>query len=387
MLTPDLHLPRYRNRGLDSVLPFAARIIGHPVREQTSGEAQWQAPILTELNASTPVRRAVVVLIDGLGYELLRERSGHAPFLRSQLERAQVLTTGFPSTTATSLGSFGSGTTPGQTSMLGYSILEPATGEIANLVSWQGVETSLQPHPTVFESLAEQGITSANVGLARFAESGLTGAALRGAKYVDCNTVSDRVDTALAALRDSSLVYLYWGEVDKAGHQYGWRSEQWSAQLEVVDGNLRDLDRRLPKDTALLITADHGMVDVAPQQAWEVTEHPALLQDVALISGEPRASHLHLTSGSDPEQVAVRWQETLQDTALVLTRNAAITGGLFGPEVSELSRRILGDLVVLARKQAVILDARTQTPAARSLPGVHGSLTSAEALVPLIVTR
>lgn len=386
MLTPDLHLPRYRDRGLDSVLPFAARIIGYPVREQTAGEEQWQAPILTELNAATPVRRAVVVLIDGLGYDLLRERSGHAPFLRSQLQRAQVLTTGFPSTTATSLGSFGSGATPGQTSMLGYSVREPATGEIANLVSWQGVETSLQPHPTVFESLAEQGITSANVGLVRFAESGLTGAALRGAKYVGCDRTSDRVDAALTALQDSSLVYLYWGEVDKAGHQYGWRSEEWSAQLEVVDGSLRDLARRLPKDTVLLITADHGMVDVAPEQAWEVTEHPALLQDVALISGEPRASHLHLASDADPDQVAARWQETLQDSALVLTSDAAISTGLFGPEVSELSRRILGDLVVLARDRTVILDARTQTPAARSLPGVHGSLTSAEARVPLIIS-
>ena len=76
-----------------------------------------------------PSRRAVVVLVDGLGYDLLRQRSGHAPFLRGLLPAARRLAAGFPSTTATSMGSFGTGLPPGAHGLVGYEVLVPGEGE------------------------------------------------------------------------------------------------------------------------------------------------------------------------------------------------------------------------------------------------------------------
>src|SRR5690625_5195552 len=40
--------------------------------------------------------RVVVVLIDGLGWQLLAERAGHAPFLRSLMDQGEAGAAGFP---------------------------------------------------------------------------------------------------------------------------------------------------------------------------------------------------------------------------------------------------------------------------------------------------
>nr|WP_257910624.1 alkaline phosphatase family protein [Janibacter limosus] len=81
--------------------------------------------------APGPARRTVVVLVDGLGAQLLARRSGHAPFLRSLLqdpEAAATIDCGFPSTTATSMGSFGTGSLAGSHGLVGYEAYDPRYG-------------------------------------------------------------------------------------------------------------------------------------------------------------------------------------------------------------------------------------------------------------------
>src|SRR5699024_9830365 len=135
-------------------------------------------------------------------------------------------------------------------------------------------------------------------------------AALRGAEYSPAQSLSQRVDTALSHLRDPEvdLVYLYWGQVDSAGHEHGWRSPQWAEELTHLDAELQRLDRLLPAGTLLVITADHGMVDVPPGARIDVAEHQQMLQDVDLIGGEPRAVHVYTRPGR-AEGVLSRWQE------------------------------------------------------------------------------
>ena len=98
-------MPAYDAAGLAGVLPAVVRSLGVP---EPAGRPRVDNDLLDLL----PARRAVVVLIDGLGYDLLRQRSGHAPFLRGLLPAAYRLSAGFPSTTATSMGTFGTGSPP-----------------------------------------------------------------------------------------------------------------------------------------------------------------------------------------------------------------------------------------------------------------------------------
>lgn len=371
-----LVLPDYAGPSLSGLLPAVADALGVPTTDGPARRAQLGLP---------GTHRVCVVLVDGLGYANLTERSGHAPFLRSLLDGAAPLSAGYPSTTAASMGTFGTGTGPGRTGLVGYTVRNPRDGRLANMVSWDGLGPARdwQREPTVFETLVAHGVTVTTVGPGKFMGSGLTEAALRGGGYRAAESLADRVDAALRLLREPGLVYLYWGDVDKTGHHEGCGSWQWGDQLEALDSELRRLVRSLPTGASLVVTADHGMVDVDPARRWDVATTPALAADVALVAGEPRALHVHLDAGADPAGVAARWSETLGDAAVVLTGDEAVGAGLFGP-VSAHVRPLIGDLVVATAGRATVVDSRTQTPASLRLVGVHGSLTPAEVQVPLL---
>ncbi|TKR22738.1 alkaline phosphatase family protein [Cellulomonas hominis] len=371
--------PDYEGPSLSGLLPAVADSLGAPVPDGPARRAQLGLP---------EAHRVCVVLVDGLGYENLTERAGHAPFLRSLLNGSAPLSAGYPSTTAASMGSFGTGTGPGRTGLVGYTVRNPASGGLANMVSWDGLGPARewQREPTVFERLVAHGVTVTTVGPAKFMGSGLTEAALRGGGYRAAESLAQRVDAVLRLLREPGLVYLYWGDVDKTGHHEGAGSWQWGDQLEALDGELRRLVRSLPRGASVVVTADHGMVDVDPARRHDVATTPGLAEGVALVAGEPRALHVHLEPGVDPRAAEARWADVLGGDAVVLTGDDAVAAGLFGP-VSAHVRPLIGDLVVAATGRATVVDSRTQTPASLRLVGVHGSLTPAELRVPLLAVH
>lgn len=342
--------------------------------------------------------KTCVVLVDGLGAHNLAERAEHAPFLTAALaqqvgEHAPVtrLTAAVPTTTATNLAFFGTGEEGGRTGMLGYTVRNPVTGGLLNLISWRGggAPQRWQHQPTVFEHMAGAGHTAIAVAPWRFDGSPLTMAALRGAEFIPAESLLARVDAALSALRrpEVSIVYLYWGEVDAVGHHQGWASSAWAEQLAEVDAGMQRLATRLPYGVSLIVTADHGMVDIGDHPLdsrggrIDAGTHPELTPDVDLIGGEPRFSHVYTQL---PEDVAHRWRSVLGDHATVLTRPEAIEAGWFGP-VADSSISVIGDVVVAAMGQAAVLDSRSQSAEAMRLRGMHGSVTPQERDVPLVV--
>lgn len=328
--------------------------------------------------------KACVVLVDGLGWHNLTARAELAPFLVGT--EPQQARCAFPSTTATNLAYLGTGREGGQTGMLGYTVRDH-DGRVLNLVSWnRDVDPrTWQPVPTVFEQLTAAGRLAVSVGPWKFAESGLTLAALRGSEYSPAQSLADRVDSALSHLRDPEvdLVYLYWGEVDSAGHQHGWRSQRWAEELRATDSELERLARRVPPGTLLVITADHGMVDVPLADRTDVAGHDALAHDVDLLAGEPRALHLY-TRPAQAGAVARRWRQVLGDRAEVLEREEVVATGLVGP-VAPAMRRVLGDVLVIGRGTHAVLDTRNRPEAGSPMIGMHGGLTAEETTVPLIV--
>jgi len=368
--------PDHDGLSLGSVLPAVAAALGVDLDGGAVARERLRIPT---------AQRVCVVLVDGLGHRMLAERAGHAPFLRRLLADGLELTVGYPSTTAASMGLFGTGRAAGRTGLAGYTVRNPTSGELANLVSWTGVEPAgqWQREPALLERIAAD-VPVASVGPARFAGSGLTVSALHGGQYVPAETLAERVDATVRRLAAPGLVYLYWGDVDKVGHQRGWRSAEWGDALGELDSELGRLARSVPAGTVLVITADHGMVDVDRDLLVDVAATPALAADVELVAGEPRASHVHVVPGADVAAVAARWRATLGAAAVVATRDEAVDAGWFGPVVEEV-RPVIGDLVVAATGRAGVVDSRTQTPHSLELIGMHGSLTPGEMLVPLLV--
>ena len=375
----DLVRPGGPGPWVGQVLPGIAGVVGADLPGADEARATLGLPTSD---------RVCIVLVDGLGHANLAERAGHAPFLRGLLGGSTPLTTTFPSTTGTAMGSFGTGRRPGETGLLGYTVRDPGTGRLGTTVSWTDLPDPAvwQPHPSVPERMVAAGVAVTSVGPTRFAGSGLTRAALRGPVYRGADAPDDRVAAVADVLRRPGVAYLYWGDVDKIGHQHGWESWQWGDALAGVDGSLAALARRLPRGTVVAVTADHGMVDRDPAERWDAGTDPVLTQDVELTAGEPRALHVHLRPGADPEAALVRWRERLGDAALVVTRGQTVADGWFGPVVRPEMRPVVGDLVVAMRGRATVVDSRTQTPESMALVGVHGSLTPTEMMVPWLVT-
>jgi len=374
-------MPAYGASGLAGVLPAVARSLGvtgrGPDRDRAGG------PDLLDL---LPAKRAVVVLIDGLGYDLLRQRSGHAPFLRGLLPAAYQLSAGFPSTTATSMGTFGTGQPPGAHGLVGYEVLVPGEDRLLNELSWEnGPDPRLwQPCQTVFEEVAAAGVAVTRIGPGFFDGSGLTNAALRGGSFKAAQSLDSRVDSALAAVAASrrSLVYLYWGELDKVGHVHGCQSWEWGDELELIDRSLSRLVAGVPSDTSVHITADHGMVDAPHALRIDLAHDADLAAGVRHVGGEARSLQLYCEPGATDDVLAT-WRERVDARAWVLSRQEAVGHGLFGA-VSEHVLPRIGDVVVAMRDNFAIVDSRTARPALLALLGLHGSLTHAEMAIPLL---
>lgn len=338
----------------------------------------------TSLTPLPPARRAVVVLVDGLGHEQLRTRAGHAPFLRSNLPAARRIAAGFPSTTASSMGSFGTGRSVGEHGLVGYEVLVPGADRLLNELSWEDgpVPEEWQVVPTVFEHVQRAGVAVTRIGPSFFDGSGLTRAALRGGRFVAAHSLGQRVDAALDALRrdDRALVHLYWGELDKVGHVHGCGSWEWGEELGAIDGELARLARSVPSDTAVHVTADHGMVDVPHALRIDVAHDPDLARGIRHVGGEFRAPQLYCEPGAVTD-VRAAWEATLAQRAWVRSREEAVAAGWFGT-VTPTNLPRIGDLVVAMRDRFAVVDSRTARPQLLALRGLHGSLSEDEVAIP-----
>ena len=334
---------------------------------------------------------AVVVLVDGLGAANIQARAGHARFLSSRMARRDVIRTVTPSTTAAAIASFTTGRMPGEHGLVGYRVLDAAHDRLVNqLNGWDAgmVPETWQRAATVFETAARDGIRSFAVGAARYADSGFTHAVLRGAEYRPAATIADRFAEARELLErePGALVYLYVPELDQAAHAHGWESDRWLTILEQLDAELAAFERRMPRGTGLLVTADHGVVDVPAHRHVFVDDRPDLLEGVRHVGGEPRFLSLYFEPDLDPaarESLVAGWRSAEEHRAWVVSRDEAIDAGLYGPVADEVLPRI-GDLIVAARAGIAYYDRREPNRQAESMIGQHGSLSDEETRVPLI---
>jgi len=376
--------PAYGHRSIAEVLTSAAASLGVDGFTNTLG-----------LPGATKV---CVVLADGLGRNLLKQKAAHTPFLRSVLQAGQGdvpvwLDSAFPSTTAAALSSFGTGLPAGQHGMVGYDVLDPDQDKVVNLLgNWDpGVDPSAwQPFPTVFERIAEE-VDVSTVSLSQFDGSPMTRAALRGGRFIPGTTPHARTAAAAEAMAASgpALMYFYVNELDKAGHRYGCKSEQWEHQLEELDATVKRLNASLPAGTTILLTADHGMLDVPEPQRIDFSKDPALVDGVRHTAGEPRMVHLyldqaHLEAGATGrDRLLAAWKARFGDRVWAFTRDEAVAGGLFGDVRPAVEGRI-GDVMIAARDAVALYDGRRMRPTAMEVVGQHGSLTKAEREVPLL---
>ncbi len=329
--------------------------------------------------------RACLLIVDGLGWELLRAHPAAAPFLSELAVTGRPLTAGFPATTVTSLTSLGTGKVPGLHGMLGYQVAVPGQGRLLNGLRWDTRidPAAWQPAQTIYERARVAGVDAYRVAASALQNTGFSLAAMRGADYRPADSMGALAGQAAAAMAESdrSLVTVYHSELDGTGHAFGCHSESWLYHLAHVDRLAEHLAGALPPGATMYVTGDHGMVDVPLADKIDVDAAPGLLDGVALLGGEPRARHVYTEPGA-ADDVLAAWREVLGGRAWVASREEAVADGWFGPTDPAFLDRI-GN-VVAAPTESWALVATQAEPLESALIGMHGSLTPADQLVPLL---
>lgn len=375
----------------------------------------------------------VMVLVDGLGWQMLRECAGHTPNLRRLLADSDYLHTCAPSTTAAALTTLATGVYPGAHAMVGYAVRDPllrghlgaghvpGPGDVFDLITfknsshdpltWQSLPTLIERANAKAKAGCGPQLGAVSIGRSKFAGSGLSLAAWRGFKHIGVDALDQHPYQAYRAIKEGAkLVYLYVGELDHAGHNHGWHSDKWLQALEALDAMVGQLFRRLPAGTRIVLTADHGMVDTDRRHRIDLAKEKELAKDVVAVAGESRFLQLYVADdvASAPaagspglgvagprgacgvvenngreelaQSVAKRWAEFLGDRAIWVGTDPA---PLMGP-LSPGARAAVGDVLVALNDNWTVVDSRVQSFHATQLIGVHGSLTPAELEVPLI---
>ena len=382
-LPPDLAVPPYGSASLADVLPGVAAAVGVDI--QRGGLPADPLDLRGALHAA---RRVLVLLVDGLGADLLRAHADLAPRLAGLSSPVGDLSAPCPSTTPVSLATLGTGLPPGSHGILGFVTDVPGADRTLNHVQWaDDPDPDLwQARPTVFELAEAAGVATTAVGPYAYAGSGLTRAVYRGAAYTGAVSHGDLCALALRSLAATprALVYGYIPELDLTGHVRGVDSASWRAQLALVDRVVEELVDGLPDDAALVVTADHGMLDVPAATRLDLDADPALTDGVRVLAGEPRARYVHAAPGAAADVLAT-WQERLGDRAWVVGRDEAVAAGVFGPVDGSLADRI-GDVVAIARGSWALVTPERE-PGPSRLAAYHGSLTATELAIPVLTAR
>ncbi|WP_077098429.1 alkaline phosphatase family protein [Mycobacterium terramassiliense] len=367
-------------KSICDVLPAAAALLGAPGAVDGLGLAQ-------SVDAKD---RVAVVLVDGLGWHLLPELAASAPLLASVLAgevgRLTELACTFPSTTPSSLVSLGTGARPGEHGILGFTLNIPGTDRVLTHIVWRDdpPHAEWQPLPTWFGRLQRSGIAARAVLPAAFMGSGLTDAAYRGAQFRPTLPADDYTAQLADELRAApGLVYGYTAELDTAAHVFGIGSQRWHEAAARVDALLTRLVETLPPGAALLVTADHGGLNVPPDARVDLDADPRLGEGVRVVAGEPRVRYLHTEPGAAAD-VRAAFGEALDGRARVYLRDEAVATGMFGPVAPQHLARI-GDVVVVCTGDAAVLATGHEPPETARLIGFHGAATPAEMAIPLIV--
>jgi hypothetical protein len=357
------------------------------------------AGLLAEPNALAlePCRGFCLLLIDGLGWEQVLVHRETAPFLAAQADRGGPIAAGFPSTTSASLASLGTGLPSGEHGLVGYTVAIPGLDRPMNTLLWQlygiGPHVELQdqlvperfqPNETVFERAGADGMDVTIIGPPAHEGSPLTRAIFRGGAFLGAYFFDDvRAAVREALDRPRPAVYAYHPDFDTAGHVHGVGSPQWLEQLRRFDEMVEHVAAEIPAGCALVVTGDHGMVNVG--EKVDVADEPALMDGVRMMAGDGRARQLHVVPGAEAD-VASTWRGLLEDRMLVVLRDQAIEAEWFGPLVTDAAWYRIGDVIAVSRSDLAVVQ-RDVDPLYASLVCHHGSMTAAEQLVPLIEIR
>ncbi len=361
------------------------------IAEARGGVAR-HAPLKTLSAAELAhARHVVLVLIDGLGDNYLARKGAGGELAR---RRKGALTSVFPSTTASAITTSYTGCTPLEHGLTGWFTYFGEAGCVAAPLPFRSRGDNLPlrargftperafPAPPLFESLEVRSIvvTHRDIVDSDYNVRHCAGAERRA--YSTLDELVDQVEAAVKSGPQRKFVYAYWPDYDAVSHRFGSQGAAALAELEKIDAAFGRLLARLSgTESVVLASADHGFIDVSPDESLEL---PAFLcaQLRFPLCGERRVVYCY---AHDPKSFAEQAKHWLGERAEVMPSRALVDEGWFGPgEPHARFAERIGDVALVMRGHWTVKDWTPGEPRHLHI-GNHGGTSDDEMLIPLIV--
>ena len=366
------------------------------VDPNTFDEATQAASVVLDRVIGQP-DHIVLLLLDGFGMNFV-DTLPEESYVRRNI--AMTMCSTLPTSTGPNLMSLATGRWPGTHGNLGWDVHIPRLGERIQPLPWRLTRTG-QPLDQVgfspMEMLFTPPIPFRALGTFTFVVNEELAATTTTSMYGQTSTLGfakddDPIGEICAMVQDvieqtasKSFTYVYWTDVDSIAHSYGVNHPYTRAAVLQASALVEALGTTLEGKARLIVTADHGHLD-SPDDVWTtLTPSAPLSQHLTCVpAGEPRTLFFHVKNGSG-EAFQDLFDAGLGDRFTLMPSRDAIDMGLFGPTsfISDAARARMGDFFALSRGRWSVYASDSEEEV--TLQSMHGGITTAESLVPLIV--
>lgn len=336
-------------------------------------------------------QQLVIVLVDGLGMNFI-DKLEPSSFLRRHLR--MELQTVFPSTTSSVFTSLATAAWPNRHSIIGWDMYLDEVDAVATILRFERrhdgepldrlgvVEGQAYPFSSLFSGYTGNLVSVVPNGIANTTYSDYWGGHnATYASYKDFTNGVDKVISLSRVAKAPSIIHFYAIDVDFAAHEHGTNAPQTLHALKSVDKAIERLARRLPSNTRLILTADHGHLDGPTHEilpSAPLVEH--LLHEPW---GDAREMHFAVKPGSE-EVFEAKFRERYGEIAFLLTVDEVEALELLGPgHIEDFARRRLGTHLAISRGADTFIYLAKSDP--MKFIGYHSGLTPDEMLIPLVV--
>ncbi len=337
----------------------------------------------------------VFMVIDGLGYEYLAN-VGKGSNLHSHLRSS--LTSVCPSTTSAAIPTFLTGVAPQQHGFTGWFTWFRELGNVLAVLPFQARHNgglleqvgfdpgSLSGAGAIFERIQAK---SSVVVPEKIAKSEFNLAFHDGAKicpYAGLDDFFNVIKTTVDNKDESNYVYAYWPEFDSIAHSRGVGSQELAQHFaEFDDAFGRFVNKMHGSGCKIIVTADHGFIDVPSSGVIQMSDHPELADTLVLpLCGEQRFAYCYVHP-EKTERFRQYVASELSHAVDLFSSSELIQQGWYGLGTAhpELESRV-GHYAMVMKPGYKIRDRVLGEKPKRHI-GVHGGITPDEMYVPLVV--
>lgn len=342
-------------------------------------------------------KNIVLIVLDGLGYEYIKKYGKKSVFQKYMKARIDTV---FPPATGAAITTFKTGIAPQQHAFTGWYVYLKELGCVATILPFTpryGQASFTDDHidmrhilymPNFTEILGSESYVI--IG-SKIVDSEFTRANTKRTKFLSYTTF----DGFFKALKKVSktgkkrrFTYAYWPLFDSLCHAYGVKSKETSKHFKQLDKRLSRFIKGLEKDTTVIITADHGLIDITSNKDFVIVEdHPQLKECFTLpLCGDSRVAYCYVHPRKAKQ--FENYVNTKLNKYCHLYKSEDLIKqnffGLYEPNPKLLDR--IGDYTLIMKKNYAIRDSLVhQTPHFHK--GNHGGLSKEELYVPLIVVK